>query len=84
MINFSLVWSRFTISSPCTATVIWLGGEFLVSNPVLAYCLRRGSFFCVFSAGGDLLQILLASHIQSVPTIRKNGEIPIRQWHQLH
>ena len=59
MINFSLVWSRFTISSLCTATAIRLGGEFLMSNPALADCLRRGSFFHVFSAGGDLLQILL-------------------------
>ena len=62
MINSSLVRSHFTISSPCTTATIWLGGEFSVSNPALANCLRRGSFFCVFSVGGDLLQILLASH----------------------
>ena len=61
MINSSLVWSCFSISSPCTATAIWLG-EFSMLNPALADCLRRGSFFYVFSAGGDLLQILLASH----------------------
>ena len=62
MINFSLVWSCFTISSLCTTAAIRLGGEFSVLNPALADCLRRGGFFCVFSAGGDLLQILLASH----------------------
>ena len=66
MINFSLVWSRFTISSLCTTTAIQLGGEFSMSNPALADCLRRGGFFCVFSAGGNLLQILLESYIFTV------------------
>ena len=69
MINSSLVWSHFTISSPCTTAAIRLGGEFSVSNPVLADCLRRGGFFSVFSAGGDLLQILLASHIEGAETL---------------